>query len=332
MDQLMVQNILDRYQAPLYVFEERLLNERVRLLRDALPKTVKMCFAVKANPFIGQFLTGRVDRFEICSPGEMYICEKQGIPAKDYVLSGVHKDETSMRYAFEHGLCEGILTVESVSQFELLKALSAQYRQPVRLLLRLTSGNQFGLETQEVMEILRDYGCPAEDAQSLLTIAGIQFFSGTQKTSLKKHRRELAMLDDLIDTIREELGYEVPELEYGPGFPAAYFVGEEFDETSYLAEFSQLLEGMRNRLPITLELGRGIAASCGSFLSRVADVKCNHKEHYAILDSGIHHLTYYGQFMAMKHPVCEVWPPRQQEEGDTVWLAGDRKSCEWLTS
>ena len=319
MDQLMVQNILDRYQAPLYVFEERLLNERVRLLRDALPKTVKLCFAVKANPFIGQFLTGRVDRFEICSPGEMYICEKQGIPAKDYVLSGVHKDETSMRYAFEHGLCEGILTVESVSQFELLKALSAQYRQPVRLLLRLTSGNQFGLETQEVMEILRDYGCPAEDAQSLLTIAGIQFFSGTQKTSLKKHRRELAMLDDPIDTIREELGYEVPELEYGPGFPAAYFVGEEFDETSYLAEFSQLLEGMRNRLPITLELGRGIAASCGSFLSRVADVKCNHKEHYAILDSGIHHLTYYGQFMAMKHPVCEVWPPRQQEEGDTVW-------------
>ena len=319
MDQLMVQNILDRYQAPLYVFEERLLNERVRLLRDALPKTVKLCFAVKANPFIGQFLTGRVDRFEICSPGEMYICEKQGIPAKDYVLSGVHKDETSMRYAFEHGLCKGILTVESVSQFELLKALSAQYRQPVRLLLRLTSGNQFGLETQEVMEILRDYGCPAEDAQSLLTIAGIQFFSGTQKTSLKKHRRELAMLDDLIDTIREELGYEVPELEYGPGFPAAYFVGEEFDETSYLAEFSQLLEGMRNRLPITLELGRGIAASCGSFLSRVADVKCNHKEHYAILDSGIHHLTYYGQFMAMKHPVCEVWPPRQQEEGDTVW-------------
>ena len=117
----------------------------------------------------------------------------------------------------------------------------------------------------------------------------------------------------------EKLGYEVPELEYGPGFPAAYFVGEEFDETSYLAEFSQLLEGMRNRLPITLELGRGIAASCGSFLSRVADVKCNHKEHYAILDSGIHHLTYYGQFMAMKHPVCEVWPPRQQEEGDTVW-------------
>ena len=319
MDQLMVQNILDRYQAPLYVFEERLLNERVRLLRDALPKTVKLCFAVKANPFIGQFLTGRVDRFEICSPGEMYICEKQGIPAKDYVLSGVHKDETSMRYAFEHGLCEGILTVESVSQFELLKALSAQYRQPVRLLLRLTSGNQFGLETQEVMEILRDYGNPAQDAQSLLTIAGIQFFSGTQKTSLKKHRRELAMLDDLIDTIREELGYEVPELEYGPGFPAAYFVGEEFDETSYLAEFSQLLEGMRNRLPITLELGRGIAASCGSFLSRVADVKCNHKEHYAILDSGIHHLTYYGQFMAMKHPVCEVWPPRQQEEGDTVW-------------
>ena len=335
-------NLLDSNPTPLYVFEERVLKERVRYLRAHLPKETGLCFAVKANPFLGRFLTGSVDRFEICSPGEMYICEKQNIPAKQFVLSGVYKDELSMRYAFEHGLCEGILTVESIRQFELLRALAREYGKNIRLLLRLTSGNQFGLSEEELMNLLRrlritkngsfhtektgslerTLNAAAEaDAidNGLISLAGIQFFSGTQKTSLKKHRRELNMLDDLLDKIREELGLEIPEIEYGPGFPVAYFDGEAFDEDAYLEEFSGLLTNMRNRVPVMLELGRSIAASCGTLLTKVVDVKCNHSEPYAILDSGIHHLAYYGQFMAMKHPYCEVWPERKNSAEDPEW-------------
>ena len=334
MDQNKGMHLLDRYPTPLYVFEEHILKERVRRLRAGLPEGVGLCYAVKANPFLGQFLKGDVDRFEICSPGEMYICEKQALPADQYVLSGVYKDEASMRYAFEHGLCEGRLTAESVNQFELLLALSQEYHKPIRVLLRLTSGNQFGMNEEELCRLLARLkemkqsapGCPQADgkesglpSEPLMSLAGIQFFSGTQKTSLKKHRRELALLDDLLDRIREELGMEIPELEYGPGFPVAYFEGEEFDEDAYLKEFSGLLNGMRNRVPVMLELGRSIAASCGSVLTRVVDLKSNHSGNYAILDAGIHHLAYYGQFMAMKHPVCEIWPPRESGETDPAW-------------
>lgn len=315
MDHTSIPKLLDTYPTPMYVFDENVLKGRVEYLRERLPEGVGLCYAVKANPFLGRFLTGLVDRFEICSPGEMYICEAQGLSANQFVLSGVHKDEASMRYAFEHGLCEGILTVESVRQFELIRALAQEYRTPVKLLLRLTSGNQFGLDEKELFDLLSGW----QDAPSQLTLAGIQFFSGTQKTSLKKHRRELSMLDDLLDRIRLETGLEIPELEYGPGFPVAYFDGERFEEESYLQEFSSLLDGMRNRLPVMLELGRSIAASCGSFLTRVADAKINHSERYAILDAGIHHLTYFGQFMAMKHPVFEVWPPRNPEPEDPEW-------------
>lgn len=319
MDQTLIQNLLERCGCPVYVFEESVLSERIGLLRNALPDGTGLCFAVKANPFIGRFIRDLADRFEICSPGEMYICEQQGLDAQKYVLSGVHKDEASMRYAFEHGLCSGILTAESVNQFELLVSLAAEYGQKIRVMPRLTNGSQFGMEAEEVIRLIRRCGELKDRREGAVVFAGIHYFSGTQKTSLKKHRRELAMLDDFIDRIREETGTEVPELEYGPGFPAMYFEGEEFDESAYLEEFSTLLAGMRNRLPVTVELGRGIAASCGSFLSRVADVKCNHGENYAILDSGIHHLTYFGQFMAMKHPVCEIWPPREGAAEDEAW-------------
>ena len=319
MDRTMIQSLLEQYRTPLYVFEESLLEERVSLLRRSLPKSVRLCFAVKANPFVGRFLNDIVDRFEICSPGEMYICEKQGLPAEKYVLSGVHKDEPSMRYAFEHGLCGGILTAESMNQFELIVSLASEYGQKVRVMPRLTNGSQFGMDEDETSSLIRRCREFKESKDAPVTFAGVHFFSGTQKTSLKKHRRELAMLDDFIDRIREETGFEVPELEYGPGFPAIYFEGEEFDEASYMEEFSTLLAGMRNQIPVTLEMGRGIAAACGSFFSRVADIKHNHGENYAILDAGIHHITYFGQFMAMKHPICEIWPPRESTEDDPVW-------------
>lgn len=53
---------------------------------------------------------------------------------------------------------------------------------------------------------------------------------------------------------------------------------------------------------ITLELGRSLAAHCGTYFTRVVDAKCNHKQNYAIVDGGMHQLVYYGQSMAMKLP------------------------------
>lgn len=53
---------------------------------------------------------------------------------------------------------------------------------------------------------------------------------------------------------------------------------------------------------ITLEMGRYMAASCGTYLTKVVDEKENAGIHYAIVDGGIHHLNYFGQTMAMKLP------------------------------
>ena len=71
-----------------------------------------------------------------------------------------------------------LFTVESVRQFRLLSGLAEQYRKPINVLLRLTSGNQFGMEEQEIVQLVQE-----RDEYPLVCIRGIQFFSGTQKTS-----------------------------------------------------------------------------------------------------------------------------------------------------
>ncbi len=54
-------------------------------------------------------------------------------------------------------------------------------------------------------------------------LAGLQFFSGTQKNSLKRLARELRGLDAFIQELEQDCGWRVPELEFGPGFPVSYF-------------------------------------------------------------------------------------------------------------
>ena len=147
-------------------------------------------------------------------------------------------------------------------------------------------------------------------------VEGIQFFSGTQKTSVKKLRRELTYVDAFIQRLETEEGFRVKELEFGPGLPVFYFQGDDFDEVSFLAEFSEMLSEMTSQVKLTFELGRSIAASCGTYMTSVVDAKVNKKQNYAIVDGGIHQLVYYGQSMAMKHPYCHVLPEKQ--EGETM--------------
>lgn len=320
MDKKQLEKVISTYGTPLYVLDEAVLRERIAYLRRSLPPQVRLCYAVKANTFIMDAIRNLVDCYEVCSPGELQICRKQNLPPEQLVISGVYKTPEVMEELIAAGTPIRRYTVESMQQFELLNRLAQKYSRRIRLLLRVTSGNQFGLDEEEVCRIV----CHAKEYPAL-EICGIQYFSGTQKTSLKRLKRELEYLDGFLGGLQERSGYEIQELEFGPGFPVPYFHSEEFDEAIYLAGFCELLDSMRHRPSITLELGRSIAAGCGSYLTRVVDQKTNKGQNYAIVDGGIHQLTYYGQSMAMKHPLYEIYPDPScgktgQNEGETeLW-------------
>ena len=303
-----IEMLTAQYGTPLYVFDIRALRARVASLRRRLPPAVRLCFAVKANPFLLPELRGLVERFEVCSPGEAQICARAHIPAAQQVISGVYKTPSVMERMIAQKNGPRLFTVESLRQFHLLSGLAARYERRIRVLLRLTSGNQFGMEREEIEQLVR------ERAQHpFVTIRGLQFFSGTQKASLRRLQRELGAVDAFLCGLRETHGFAMQELEFGPGLPVRYFTGEDWDEDAFLAGFGALLDGLRCGARVTLELGRSIAADCGTYLTRVVDVKRIRGENYAIVDGGMHQLTYYGQSMAMRHPHCCVFPPRGGE-------------------
>ena len=293
-------NPIPNSETAFYVFDIDRLLQRAAYLKKKLSERVELCYAVKANTFIiGEFI-GKIGRFEVCSPGEAEICTALGVDDKDMVISGVYKTPSVIeKMVAEH---DGrIYTVESLTQFEMLRSLSEKYDRVLPVLLRLTNDSQFGMDSGEIKNIIAE-----RSKYKNLDIHGLQFFSGTQKTSLKKLKREVCKLDELLTFLREEYGFESKELEYGPGFPVAYFECEDVNEEELLKGFSDIIDSMQNKVKIVLELGRSMAACCGSYYTHIVDIKHNKGQNYILIDGGMHHLVYFGQHMAMKQPIFSV--------------------------
>ena len=272
---------------------------------------VTVCYAMKANPFLISVLDKKLDKFEVCSPGEFAICEKEGINREKIVLSGVNKEKKDILYTMKTGAV-GIYTVESLNQLELINSCAVECGIKVKVLIRVTSGNQFGINERQVYEI-----ADRKDELKGIIIEGIQCYSGTQKKKLSQIEAEVVWLQAIAHTCEAEHGVKLKEIEYGPGLSVDYFVTDKCDamntDFDELKEFAAMIKEMSEKFNVTLEMGRYIAATCGILISRIADMKMNDTTRYAIIDSGINHINYYGQAMAMKKPRCEFIPMEYTE-------------------
>ncbi len=289
MNDALLLSLMDSLEGPFYALDEKVLRNRVSFLRSHLPSKINLCYAVKANPFILPELRHEIDRFEICSPGELHICQSLGLDPKKFVVSGAHKDEQMVANLVLGNANVGRYTVEPKAQFDSLSHIAQVRGTRISLLLRLTSGNQFGLDERTVKDLFGHHR-----GSAYVDIRGIQFFSGTQKTSLKRLKREVDRLDSFAQMIQKECGHRALELEYGPGLPVAYFDSDKFDERSYFGNLSSMLTDMQFKGSLVIEEGRSLAADCGTYLTRVVDLKENERQRYAIVDGGMHHLVYYG--------------------------------------
>lgn len=296
---------------PSYVFDTDELCSRIDTMQQILGCSVTVCYAMKANPFLIGVLDKKLDKFEVCSPGEFAICEKEGINREKIVLSGVNKEKKDILYTMKTGAV-GIYTVESLNQLELINSCAVECGIKAKVLIRVTSGNQFGINERQVYEI-----ADRKDELKGIIIEGIQCYSGTQKKKMSQIESEVVWLQAIAHTCEAEHGVKLNEIEYGPGLSVDYFVNEHCDAMNSnfdeLKEFAGLIKEMSEKFNVTLEMGRYIAATCGILISRIADMKMNDTTRYAIIDSGINHINYYGQAMAMKKPRCEFIPMEYTE-------------------
>ena len=282
---------------PAYVFDIDEFHQRVALVKKAFGEKTGICFSIKANPFLLGYLPAAFDKIEVCSPGELTICEKVGIDMHKIIFSGVNKTQADVDRAMDDGV--GVFTVESYLHLQQINAAACKRGLCVPILIRLTAGSQFGMDEKDVRHIIahrQDY--PG------VCIIGLHYFSGTQKRKIALIEKELDYVLSFVQDVARDYGFTLEHLEYGTGLAVDYFSADaDALEQARLDAVSVKIREVSEKINLTVEMGRFFAAPCGYYFTRVMDTKTNMDVNYAIVDGGLNQLKYDGQIQGMQIPV-----------------------------
>ncbi len=311
-----LRELLPEVGTPSYIFDLDEFAKRAALVKEYFGETIGLCFSIKANPFVLGRLPETFDKIEVCSPGELTVCERTGADMSTVIFSGVNKGYADVERAADDNV--GTFTAESPLHLELINDAGVRRGKVFPLLLRVTDikgGSQFGMNEECTLDIIK-----RRDEYKGVKIVGLHYFTGTAKRKAKPIERECDYLMDLVARIKNDLGFTVERIEYGTGLAVDYFSDNaDAEEEERLASISGKLQELAKVAELTVEMGRFFAAPCGYYLTKVVDTKTNFDINYAIVDGGMNQVKYNGQLQGMQIPEILHMTDRETQGEEKPW-------------
>lgn len=305
-------------QTPFYAYDRQLLRTRVAELKAVLPASVKLHYAMKANPMpaLVAFMATLVDGIDVASGGELKVALDAGANPQEISFAGPGKRDAELRQA----VAAGVLTnVESFRELEVLARVSTELGLPARVAVRVNpdfelkgSGmkmgggpKQFGVDAEQIPALLARIGELKLDFEGFHLFAGSQNLKPESICEAQQKSYELAL----------ELSRHAPSpvrfLNLGGGFGIPYFPGEQrLDLSSIANNLAHLASRAAQDFPhasLVIELGRYLVGEAGIYVSRIVDRKISRGQTYLITDGGLnHHLSAsgnFGQVIRKNYPV-----------------------------
>ncbi|MDO8286563.1 MAG: pyridoxal-dependent decarboxylase, exosortase A system-associated [Rhodoferax sp.] len=305
-------------QTPFYAYDRGLLRARVMELRNMLPKSVKLHYAMKANPMpaVVGFMAGLVDGIDVASAGELQVALNAGANPLEVSFAGPGKKTAELRQAVAAGV---LVNIESFREVTELADVSAELGLPARVAVRVNpdfelkgSGmkmgggpKQFGVDVEQMPELMALIGSSGVQFEGFHLFAGSQNLKAESICEAQQKSYELALrLSELAPT-------PVRFLNLGGGFGIPYFPGEQrLDLTTVGQNLAGICQRAASELPeasIVIELGRYLVGEAGIYVAKVVDRKVSRGQVFLVADGGLHHHLSasgnFGQVVRKNYPV-----------------------------
>ena len=305
-------------QTPFYAYDRRLLDERVALLRRALPPAIILHYAVKANPMpaLVQHMAGLVDGLDVASLGELKVALDTGMEPARISFAGPGKRPAELAAAIAAGI---VINLESVRELETVARLGREQGRRPRVAVRVNPDFELKASGMKMSGGPKPFGVDAEQTPALLRrigelgldFQGLHIFSGSQNL------RAAAIIEahDRTFELALRLAADAPEpvrlLNIGGGFGIPYFPGDApLDLQPIAAHLEHWLPTVKERLPearVVLELGRYLVGEAGIYVAEVVDRKVSRGHTFLITNGGLHHHLAasgnFGQVVRKNYPV-----------------------------
>lgn len=310
-------------RTPLFVYDRALISARIAALRSAMPDSLGINYAIKANPFAPLLvaITGMVDGFDIASGGELGMALAAGMPADKISFAGPGKREDELAAAIAAGVT---INLELEGEAERALAIGQRTGATPRLAIRVNPGFElrgsgmkmgggakpFGIDEARVPALMRQLiGGPCE-------FRGLHIYAGSQALDARAVIEAQENTLSLADRLAEEVAVDLPALNIGGGFGVPYFAKDEpLDIISIGAALKERLARRSEHLlhtDVHCELGRYLVAEAGVYLTRVLERKVSHDTTFLITDGGLHHQLAasgnFGTVVRRNYPVAIATP------------------------
>ncbi len=306
-------------QTPFYAYDRAALRARVAQLREVLPPSVKLHYAMKANPMpaVVGFMAGLVDGIDVASGGELKVALDAGADPQEVSFAGPGKRDAELRQAVASRV---LINIESAREVGVLAQVSQALGLPARVAVRVNpdfelkgSGmkmgggpKQFGVDVEQMPALLADVG------RAGLAFEGFHLFAGSQNLRSESICEAQQKSYELALRLAEHAPAPVRFLNLGGGFGIPYFPGEQrLDITPIGDNLRALVERAQRDMPqasLVIELGRYLVAEAGVYVTRIVDRKVSREHVYLVTDGGLnHHLSAsgnFGQVVRKNYPVA----------------------------
>jgi diaminopimelate decarboxylase len=303
---------------PFYAYDSGAMVERVRMLRAAVPPTVHLHYAMKANPMpaVVRHLVEIVDGVDVASAGELDIALAAGADPASISFAGPGKTLNDLRRALDAAI---IVNVESAGEMRRLAALATTSGRRARVAVRVNPDFELKSSGMKMAGGAKQFGIDAEDVPTLLAelgrlpldFVGFHIFSGSQSLSAKAIIEAQERTVELAVRLSAAAPAPVQMLNIGGGFGIPYFPGERALDVAQVGQHLHALADEASRaLPgaeLVLELGRYLVGEAGIYVCRIIDRKVSRGHTFLVTDGGLHHHLAasgnFGQVLRKNYPV-----------------------------
>lgn len=322
---------------PLYVFDSQRITQRIANLRIALPQSIGIYYAIKANPFLPlvRLMAGLVDGVDIASAGELDLALKASIAPGRVSFAGPGKGDSELAQAIANNV---LINAESAAELLRLAAIAQQQGRQARVALRINpafelkgSGMRmgggprpFGIDEEMIPELLAGWS----RFDNHLAFEGLHIFAGSQNLNGESIAAAQHASYQLALRLAKHTPAPIKTLNLGGGFGIPYFSHESaLDLSPIIAALNEITLHAAQQLPqakLHLELGRYLVGEAGIYVTRIIDKKVSRGHTYLVADGGLnHHLAAsgnFGQVIRRNYPVAIVHTHNEEKvgSGDTA--------------
>ncbi len=311
-----VNDIVERYGTPVYVYSGSRIRDNYGRLHDALKERyhkIRIHFAAKSNTNISilKILKEEGAMLDTVGVGEIYLALKAGFRPQDILFTGTNMSDDDLEYLIDSNV---VINVDSLSLLD--KVLDKTIPEILSMRVNptigagahkhlITAGDdaKFGILERDIVK-----------AYSKAQSAGVQRFGihmhiGSGILDPTPHRKATEKLMSIVRNIREKTGIEFEFIDIGGGIGIPYQPHEKKMDLDHFADevvgcFKEKLEQYDLGEPyLCMEPGRYIVGDAGILLSRVNTIKKTKNKTLAGVDAGLHTLIRPAMYDAYHHMI-----------------------------